>query len=136
MAVQVEERRSFWDTPLTTWIAVDWEKIILIALIVLAITTRFWDLGARSYNHDESIHTSESHDLYIGKGYIHNPIYHGPLLYHLTAATFFLLGDTDVTARVPNAVLGIVLVTLPYFFRRWLGRFGWITTSLILLISP
>jgi uncharacterized protein (TIGR03663 family) len=136
MAVQVEERQSFWDTPITALLAVDWEKVVLIVLIVLAIGTRFWDLGARSYNHDESIHTSWSHDLYVGKGYIHNPIYHGPLLYHLTAATFFLFGDNDVTGRVPNAVFGIVLVALPFFFRRWLGRRGWIITSLILLISP
>ncbi len=136
MAVQVEERRSVWDTPLTTLFTVDWEKVLLVALLVLAIATRFWDLGARSYNHDESIHTSWSHDLYVGKGYIHNPIYHGPLLYHLTAATFFLFGDTDVTGRVPNVLFGIILISLPFFFRKWLGRRGWIITSLLLLISP
>lgn len=136
MAVQVEERRSLWDTPITALVAVDWEKIILVALILLAIGTRFWDLSARSYNHDESIHTSESYDLYVGKGYTHNPIFHGPLLYHLTAATFFLFGDNDVTGRVPNVLFGIVLVTLPFFFRKWLGSRGWIITSLLLLISP
>jgi uncharacterized protein (TIGR03663 family) len=136
MAAQVEERRSFWDTPVTSLIAVDWEKIILVVLIVLAVGSRFWELGARSYNHDESIHTSESYDLYTGKGYIHNPIFHGPLLYHLTAATFFLFGDTDVTGRVPNVVFGIILVALPFFFRKWLGRRGWVVTSLLLLISP
>ena len=136
MAVQVEEKHSFWDTPITAFIAVDWEKLVLIVLILLAIGSRFWDLGARSYNHDESIHTSESYDLYVGKGYIHNPIFHGPLLYHLTAATFFLFGDSDVTGRVPNAVFGIVLLALPFFFRKWLGRRGWVVTSLLLLISP
>src|SRR5438552_10031468 len=98
MAVQIEERRSVWDTPLTSLIAFDWEKIILVGLLVLALVTRFWDLGARSYNHDESIHTDWAHNLYTGKGYIHDPIYHGPLLYHLTAAAFFLFGDNDVTA--------------------------------------
>ncbi|MGB8644518.1 MAG: flippase activity-associated protein Agl23 [Anaerolineae bacterium] len=136
MAVQVETRKSFWDTPLTALVSVDWEKIVLIVLILLAIGTRFWDLGARAYNHDESIHTSWSHDLYVGKGYVHNPIYHGPLLYHVTAATFFLLGDNDVTGRVPNVLFGLMLITLPFFFRKWLGRRGWIVTTLILLISP
>lgn len=136
MAVQIQENRSLWDTPITAIVSVDWEKIVLIVIILLAIGSRFWDLGARSYNHDESIHTSESYDLYVGKGYIHNPIFHGPLLYHLTAATFFLFGDSDVTGRVPNVVFGLVLVTLPFFFRKWLGRKGWIVTSILLLISP
>jgi uncharacterized protein (TIGR03663 family) len=136
MAARVDEGRSFWDTPVTALVAVDWEKVVLVVLILLAIGSRFWELGARSYNHDESIHTSESYDLYTGKGYIHNPIFHGPLLYHLTAATFFLFGDTDVTGRVPNVVFGIVLVSLPFFFRKWLGRRGWAITSLLLLISP
>src|SRR5919202_3840999 len=136
MAVQVEERRSFLDTPLTSLIAVDWEKVLLVTLLVLAIATRFWDLSARAWNHDEAIHTSWSHDLYVGKGYIHNPIYHPPLLYHLTALSFFLFGDTDFTARLPNAIFGIILVALPFFLRRWLGRRGWVLTSLMLLISP
>lgn len=136
MEVQIEKRQSALDLPVASLMKVDWEKILLIILIVLATGTRFWQLNARSYNHDESIHTSESYDLYTGKGYIHNPIFHGPLLYHLTAATYFLFGDNDVTGRVPNAVFGIVLVMLPFFFRRWLGRRGWVVTSLLLLISP
>jgi len=45
-------------------------------------------------------------------------------------------GDTDVTGRVPNVVFGIILIALPYFFRKWLGRRGWVVTSLLLLISP
>ena len=80
MAVQVEAKRSFWDTPITALVSIDWDKVILIVLLVAAIGTRFWELGARSYNHDESIHTYWSFDRYSGKGYLHNLTYHGPLL--------------------------------------------------------
>ncbi len=135
MAVAAERKR-FLDIPLASIVAIDWERVILVSLIVFAVVTRFGDLGYRAYNHDESIHTDWSWNLYTGRGYQHNPIYHGPLLYHLTALTFFLFGDNDVTGRLPNAVFGIVLVALPFFFRRWLGRKGWVAAAAMLLISP
>lgn len=130
------EHKTILDTPLFAVFKLDWERVLLIALIVLAIITRLWDLSYRSYNHDESIHTDWSWNLYTGRGYQHNPIYHGPLLYHATALAFFLFGDNDTTGRLPNALFGIVMVALPYFFRKWLGRKGALVTAAMLLISP
>lgn len=130
------EQKPFLDTPLSAVMKIDWERVLLITLIALAIFTRLWDLSYRAWNHDEAIHTDWAWNLYTGRGYQHNPIYHGPLLYHLTALSFFLFGDNDTTARLPNAVFGIVLVALPYFFRKWLGRRGWVATAAMLLISP
>jgi uncharacterized protein (TIGR03663 family) len=128
------ESQPMLDRPLLS--RIDWERVILITLLVLAIVTRLWDLSYRAWNHDEAIHTDWSWNLYTGRGYQHNPIYHPPLLYHLTALSFFFFGDNDTSARLPPALLGIVLVTLPYFFRKWLGRRGWIATAIMLLISP
>ncbi len=130
------ERRNFLDTPLHALVKLDWEHALLIGLIVAAILTRVWDLSYRAWNHDEAIHTDWAWNLYTGRGYQHNPIYHGPLLYHATAFVFFLFGDNDTTARLPNALFGIVLVALPYFFRKWLGRKGALATAAMLLISP
>ncbi len=130
------ERKNLLDQPLLSLFKLDWERVILIAIILLGVVTRLWDLGYRSYNHDESIHTDWSWNLYTGRGYQHNPIYHGPFLYLATAATFVLFGDTDVTARLPNAFIGIALVALPWFFRKWLGRKGALVTAALLLISP
>src|SRR5512141_2675855 len=130
------ERKNFLDTPLFSAWKINWEHALLIALIVAAILTRFWDLSYRAYNHDESIHTDWSWNLYTGRGYQHNPIYHGPLLYHSTALIFFLFGDNDVTGRLPNALFGMILIALPYFFRRWLGTKGALITAAMLLISP
>ncbi len=130
------ERRTFLETPLVSIVSIDWERVLLVTLILLAVVTRLWDLGYRAYNHDESIHTDWSWNLYTGRGYQHNPIYHGPFLYHVTALSFFLFGDNDVTGRLPNVLFGIVLVSLPYFFRKWLGRKGALLTAAMLLISP
>ncbi len=132
----LSERKSILDAPISALFKFDWERVLLVVLLVAAIVTRLWDLEYRAYNHDESIHTDWSWNLYTGRGYQHNPIYHGPLLYHLTALSFFLFGDNDVTGRLPNALLGIVLVALPYFFRKWLGRRGTLVTMALLLISP
>ncbi len=130
------EQKNFLDTPLAAVMKIDWERVLLVILIALTILTRLWDLSYRAWNHDEAIHTDWSWNLYTGRGYQHNPIYHGPLLYHVTALSFFLFGDNDATARLPNALFGIVLVALPYFFRKWLGKRGWVATAAMLLISP
>jgi predicted membrane-bound mannosyltransferase/DNA-binding beta-propeller fold protein YncE len=134
--MEASENRDYLDIPLGAIFKLDWERALLIALLALAILTRLWDLEYRAYNHDEAIHTNWSWTLYRGTGYQHNPIYHGPFLYHATAFAFFLFGDNDVTGRLPNAFLGILLVALPYFFRKWLGRRGALVTAAMLLISP
>ncbi len=132
--MELSEKKHWLDQPLH--LHLNLERVLLIAIIALAILTRLWDLDYRAWNHDEAIHTDWSWNLYTGRGYQHNPIYHGPLLYHVTALSFLLFGDNDTTARLPNALFGIVIVALPYFFRKWLGRTGWIATALLLLISP
>ncbi len=132
----MSERKNFLDAPVSALFKLDWERVLLIVLLVVGIVTRLWDLSYRAYNHDESIHTDWSWNLYTGRGYQHNPIYHGPLLYHATALAFFLFGDNNVTGRLPNALFGIVLIALPFFFRKWLGRRGALATMAMLIISP
>jgi DNA-binding beta-propeller fold protein YncE len=61
---------------------------------------------------------------------------HGPFLFHITALSYFLFGDSDFTSRIPTAIFGVILVALPYLFKRWLGRGGALVTSFALLISP
>lgn len=137
MAAQVQEQpRSFWDTPLTALVTINWDVVILVTILLIAAVTRFYDLGSAAWSHDEAIHTSWSNDLYTGKGYIHNPIYHGPLLYHMTALAFFVLGDNNFSARAMPVLFGLVLIAAPYLFRKWLGKRGWILASLMFLISP
>jgi len=127
-------REAWLDKPLL--LALNWEKAIYILFIVIAIVSRFYDIGARVMSHDESLHTYFSYNLATGKGFQHTPLMHGPFLFHITALSYFLFGANDATSRFPFAVFGIVLVALPYFFRRWLGRFGALVTSFMILISP
>ena len=97
---------------------------------------RLWQLDLRPYHYDESLHAFYSWQLATGKGYQHDPMTHGPFQFEASAAVFKLAGDSDYTARVPAAVLGSLLVVLPYFLRRELGRWGALAAGGLLAFSP
>lgn len=128
--------KGILDRPLFSGGKISWWHVAYVGIILFVLFTRFWDLGSRGYSHDESIHAWESWKLITGQGYRHNPVYHGPFLYHFTALLFALFGDTDFTARLGAALFGVALTVMPLFFRRWLGTKGVIATTLFMAISP
>jgi uncharacterized protein (TIGR03663 family) len=132
----MEKRFSSLDRPLFTRITLNWELICWAIILVVAIALRFWDLGSRAQHHDESMHSFYSWELYRGKGFIHNPLLHGPFLYHATAVIYFLFGASDYTSRVVPALFGLGIVIAPYFLRKWLGRYGALATATMFAISP
>ena len=127
---------DFLSRPLIAALNIDWEKAIYLTFMILAIVTRFYMLGDRVVSHDESLHTQYSYQFYNGDGYVHTPLMHGPTLFHATALSYWLFGDSDFSSRIPDAILGVLLVLLPYFLRGWLGRRGALFASFMLLISP
>ncbi len=127
---------SILDRPILGGIRLDWWTLLYVGLIALAIFTRLWNLEWRAYCHDESIHASWSWDLYTGKGYRHNPTYHGPFGYHITAFMFFLFGDSDYTGRLAAGLFGVGTVILMLLMRRWLGRWGTLAATTLMIISP
>jgi predicted membrane-bound mannosyltransferase/sugar lactone lactonase YvrE len=122
--------------PFIASINLDWEKTIYLIFIALALLTRLWGVGDRVVSHDESLHTQYSYQYYNGQGYQHSPLMHGPTLFHATAFSYWLLGDNDTSSRIPVAIVGTLLVVLPYLLRGWIGRIGAIIASFLLLISP
>ncbi len=124
------------DRPLSTLIRWDWETVAWIGLMVLAIVTRFYDLGTRAMSHDESLHALYSYYLYDAGNYDHNPMMHGPLLFHLNAVLYFLFGVSDVTARIAPTLAGIATVFMARLFRGYIGRVGALMAGLLITISP
>ncbi len=106
------------------------------ALLALAALWRLPGLGERAASHDESLHAYYAWRFAELGEYRHDPMLHGPLLFHLGAAVFALLGDSEATARLPVALAGIALVAAPLLFRRELGRRGALAAGALLLISP
>lgn len=114
------------------------EMLCYAIVLILVVVTRLWDLGSRALHHDESLHTYFSWVYEQGNGYVHHPMMHGPALFHLDALTYLLLGSSDWSSRVPAAIFGIVLALSPVLLRgsSFLGRWGALATSALLLISP
>ena len=114
----------------------NWEAITYIAIFAMAVFTRFFMLGERAMSHDESLHTRYSYNLAVDGNFQHTPLMHGPVLFHFTALFYFLFGANDFTSRLYTAILGIAVVIMPLLFRRWLGKWGALLASIMLLISP
>lgn len=131
-----EEPLSFFDRPLLTAVRLNWEMVAWAVLILVATVLRFVDLGARAMSHDESLHSLYSYYLYDAGKYEHNPMMHGPLLFHANAFFYFLFGDNDTTARIFPALCGIGIVWMAYFYRRYLGRLGAFFAGIMLTVSP
>nr|MCU0514049.1 TIGR03663 family protein [Anaerolineae bacterium] len=112
------------------------ETLFYIVIFVLAVFTRFHNLGDRVMSHDESLHTRFSYNLYSEGDFQHTPLMHGPILFHAAAFSYYLFGDSDFSARIYTSVLGVLMVLSPLLFRRWLGKWGAILATLMLLISP
>ena len=106
-------------------------------MLILAGISRLWALGARVMSHDESLHVHYSWLLATGKGFVHNPMMHGPFLFEATALMNVLFGASDFTSRLVPVILGVfVAIFVPQLLKQWLGRFGTLAASILLLISP
>ena len=112
------------------------ELTLFIAILLIALITRFYDLGTRVMSHDESLHTYFSWLLYRGQGYQHSPMMHGPFQFHIVALTYFLFGASDFTSRIPTALFSIAIVWMVWYWRRYLGKWGALITGFLLVISP
>jgi len=88
------------------------EHVIMALILILAVISRFTNLGVRVMSHDEVNHVIPSYDLYQGRGYVHSPVTHGPLQFHLIAASYFLFGDSDFTSRLPHALFSVATICI------------------------
>jgi uncharacterized protein (TIGR03663 family) len=107
-----------------------------LLLVLLSLLLHMGGLGERSFHHDEAIHAHGSYNLLKQGIYRYDPTYHGPLLYLLTAGTFVVAGNSDVTARLPVAIAGVLLIAVAWALRRPFGeRAAW-WTALLVTVSP
>ena len=150
----VSSRSGFLRERLVGWLPF-WAVILLGAIL------RFVDLGGRPLHFDESEHAYFSlgllHNLQhwgwcVGLNnppagyscYQYDPLLHGPFQFHALALVYQLsqwLGAPDngvntTTVRIAAALLGTVLVGLPYFLRDYLGKLGAWLACFLLAVSP
>ncbi len=137
-AVNAESKPAWLDRLISIYIPrITIEHILIVLLIIVAIVSRFYDLGLRVMSHDEVNHVVPSYELYQGRGYAHDPVTHGPLQFHLVAGSYFLFGDSDFSSRIPAALFSIATIIFVIFaFRRYLGRTGALLAGVFFLVSP
>ncbi len=131
-----QKTKNWLDKPLFENLHISWETILFGIILLLAVLSRFYDLGARVISHDETSHVYYAWRLFQGMGYSHDPITHGPFQFHFLALIYFLLGDSDYTARVPAAITSVAAIIFLWKYRRYLGNWGTLGAALMFLISP
>ncbi len=125
-----------------------WEVASYGLLLVIAITLRFWNLGARAMHHDESLHSyfgfgfSKGLDDFFtfgtlnNDGYKHVPFMHGPFQFIGNGFVMWIFGDGDYQARILAATLGTAMVAFPFLLRKQLGTFGALAAAMFICFSP
>jgi len=139
MDSQPNNPQSWLDRPLSSLAPkISIATAISIIILLLAVISRFYDLGLRVMSHDEINHVIPAYNYYTGSDlYKYDPVTHGPFQFHLIALSYFLLGDNDFSSRVPYALAGIAAIGFVSFaFRRYLGKAGAVIGGLLFLISP
>ncbi len=126
----------YWRWPPSFRYALTLEGALYSFILVLAVFTRFYDLDYRALHHDEGVHAYYSWRLFNGDGYEQEPWKHGPFMFFMQAAAFWIFGDSNQTVRLSTAFFGVVVCLMPLALRKELGRWGALTAALLLTISP
>jgi 4-amino-4-deoxy-L-arabinose transferase-like glycosyltransferase len=105
-------------------------EIVLVALLgTLALTANIgqrplidWDEATYAQVAHEALSTHRIFDLtWSGAPYVKKP----PMLFWLVAGSFRLLGESEVSARLPSVIAGVGTLVLIYFIALpVIGRFG------------
>jgi uncharacterized protein (TIGR03663 family) len=112
------------------------ELIAYAVLVAVALALRLYDLGDRPFHHDESQDAYFSWIFFKDHTYEYDPLLHGPLRFYLTAGVYALFGASDFTARLAPALMGTLMVPLPYLLRRQLGRVAAFAGAVLLAAGP
>ena len=113
---------------------VEWS--IYAGLLLIALMMRLYDLGGRAVHHDESLHGYFAYQIFTGNGYDHNPLMHGMFLFHSIATSFFLVGDSEFSLRLPMALFGTGLLLVPLILKPRIGQVGALVAAGLLAFSP
>ncbi len=112
------------------------ERTLWFMLLAASLVARLVGLGHRAMSHDESLHALYSWYLSANGNYQHDPMMHGPLLFHLNAFVYLLFGANDFTARIVPALAGTGCVAMLLLYRRWLGKAGALAAAALVSLSP
>ena len=109
------------------------ERLLLFLIVLLALALRLLNLGAAQLAEGEAGLALKAFDVARGERAALDP---QPGYVALTGAAFALFGSSEFTARLWPALVGGLLVLVPFFFRRTLGREAALILALGLALDP
>jgi hypothetical protein len=118
---------------LRSGITISVEPLAWTAVIAIAALFRLLDLGLRPLRPEEGLRARAALDFSTG---VVSPDWFGDLTSGLTVLVFRLFGDTDVTARLVPALLGVAAVACLALYRPLIGRGAALIGGLLLAVSP
>ena len=105
-------------------------------IAVVAVISRFLFLADKPFHHDESLHAYYSHRVAQGFPHEYSALLHGPVLYYSVGAFMKVFGVGDFSARMPAAICGVLIILLPFLWRRKIGLVSATAIAIFLLFSP
>lgn len=122
-AVEAEPRAS---------VVVTAEMVMYAAILGVAAILRLWNLAASPLSAREAAQAIAAFDG------VSMPPGGSPVLFGINQVLFGLFGATvtDGGVRLAAAVIGTIMVLLPFLFRSHIGRYGALGAALMLAVSP
>ncbi|GEM_PF-1313225 len=111
-----------------------WEVAFYGLIFFVAVGLRLWDLNGYLLSNPEATQSLAAWQIYQGNTTTSES--YSPLLASIQTFTFFLLGNSETTARLATVLLGSLLVLLPLSLRRQLGAKVCLLSSVMLTLSP
>jgi len=124
------------------WPTLASERVAVAVLgVAMAVTllAALGPLASNRFHRDEAIYSSWGLDIASGRDLLvsGSPVDKPPLFLYLQALSFLLFGPTEVAARLPSLVAGVISVPLIYGLGRSLyGRGVGLLAAWLLAVSP
>src|SRR5512147_1406002 len=99
-------------------------SIVMLAICLLAFALRLGPLYDNRFHPDEALYSTWSVQIARGENFLLSgvPIDKPPLLIYLNALSFYIFGQSELAARVPNLLASVISVVL--VSRLGTSRFG------------
>ncbi len=110
---------------------------LFVAVALLSVALRFWNLEIKPFHHDEGVNGFFLDSLIEHHSYHYNPQnYHGPIIYYLAVPAVKLFGRSSFALRFVPALLGTLMVVLFWLLKERLGKFPAVCAAALVAASP
>lgn len=134
--MQAVNNEQFSENTLATPWTISAETVAYMVLILLAVILRFASLGEVAMTDAEAIQALPAYHAVDVNAAGTPQSAQSVIVFWLQRISFTFFGGSELAARLPGILGGIVLILIPLLFRARLGREQTFIMSLILAFSP